>query len=235
MLRVCALGAAALLVASGAGWAQDAPTGTHHRIGIIGAGKVGGALGTLWAKAGDDVLFASRHPDELADLVKAAGPHASLGTPAEAATFGDVVVIALPYAAFPDVAKADGAAMKGKVVFDASNAIAARDGALVAEVDAKGIGAYSAALLPGTHLVRGFNAIGYKAMTAESDRKGTPVAIPLASDDPQAIQVGSELVKQAGFVPVVVPLARAAEFGPGRKLGVGAFTADEWKAKLGLK
>ncbi len=228
-----AMGAACALSA-GAVRAQDAG-GAHHKIGIIGSGKVGGTLGTLWAKAGDDVMFASRHPEELKDLVAKAGPHAKAGTPAEAAAFGDVVVLAVPYTAMPAVAKEDAAALKGKVVFDTTNAVAPRDGDMVKEVDAKGIGAMSASLFPATHLLRAFNAINYKMMASESDRKGDPVGIPLASDDPQAIKVGSDLVKQAGFVPVVVPLARAGEFGPQRKFGVGAFSVADWKEKLGLK
>ncbi len=226
--------AAVLLAVLFPATAPAAETGATHKIGIIGAGKVGGTLGTLWAKAGDQVLFASRHPDELKDLVKKAGPNAKVGTPAEAASFGDVVLIAVPYAAFPEVAKTNLAALQGKIVFDASNAIAKRDGAITDEVRAKGIGAYSAALLPGTHLVRGFNAINYKNMAADSHRSGDPVAIPLASDDERAIAVGSDLVRQAGFVPVVVPLKRADEFGPGLPLGTGVFTEKEWKKKLGL-
>ena len=233
-------GAAALALAAtsalptGAAQAQDAGA-AHHKIGVIGSGKVGGTLGTLWAKAGDDVMFASRHPEELKDLVAKAGPHAKAGTAEEAVAFGEVVVLSVPYTAMPDVAKADSAAMKGKVVFDTTNAVAPRDGALVAQVEAKGIGTYSASLFPDTHLLRAFNAINYKFMASESNRKGDPVGIPLASDDPQAVEVGSDLVKQAGFVPVVVPLARAGEFGPQRKFGTGAFTVAEWKEKLGLK
>ena len=203
----------------------------HHKIGIIGAGNVGGTLGRIWAKAGDDVMFASRHPDDLKDLAAKAGPHAKTGTPAEAAAFGDIVLIAVPYSAFPDVAKANVAALKGKVVFDASNALSPRDGAIVTEVHAKGIGAYSAALLPDVHLVRGFNAIHFTNMESDAN-KG--IAIPLASDDEAAIKAGSGLVKQAGFVPVVVPLKRAAEIGPQRPLGSGSFTEAEWKKKLGL-
>lgn len=206
----------------------------HYKIGIIGSGKVGGTLGTLWAKAGDEILFSSRHPEELKNLAARADPKARTGTPAEAAAFGDVVLIAVPYSAFPEIAKANGAALKGKVVLDASNAITGRDGSIVDAVKAKGIGAYSASLLPGAHLVRGFNAINYKNMAADSNRAGDSVAIPLAGDDPKAVAVGSDLVRQAGFVPVVVPLKRADEFGPGMPLGVGAYTAAQWKAKLGL-
>ena len=228
------LAAAILASLPGLGPASAAEPCAHYKIGIIGAGKVGGALGTLWAKAGDEVLFASRHPDELKDLASKAGPNAKVGTPAEAAAFGDVVLIAVPYSAFPAVAQANDAALKGKVVFDASNAIAPRDGDIVPKVEAKGIGAYSAELLPGAHLVRGFNAISYANMTSDSNRAGDPVAIPIASDDAKAIEVGSALVRQAGFVPVLVPLKRAGEFGPQRPLGTGVFTAAEWKTKLGL-
>lgn len=235
-LNVVAGIAALFLAASLPGTAPRAAgdIGVHYKIGIIGAGKLGGTLGTLWAKAGDEVLFASRHPDELKDLAEKAGPNARVGTPAEAAAFGDVVLIAVPYAAFPEVAKANLDAMKGKVVFDASNAIPGRDGDIVEKVRAKGIGLYSAALLPDTHLVRGFNAINYKNIASDSNRSGDPIAIPIASDDAEAIKVGSDLVKQAGFVPVLVPLRRADEFGPRLPLGTGAFTATVWKKKLGL-
>ena len=213
--------------------AAQAPA-KHYKIGIIGSGNVGGTLGILWAKAGDDVVFASRHPEELKDLAAQAGPHAKTGTPGEAIAGADVVVIAVPYKVFPEMAKANAAAMKGKVVFDTSNAVAARDGAIVDEVRAKGIGAYSAALLPDTHLVRGFNAISYKNMASDGN-KPDPIGIPLAGDDPKALDVGADLVRQAGFMPVVVPLKRADEFGPGLPLGVGSYTVADWKAKLGLK
>ncbi len=224
--------AASILAAFGGAASAQAPA-KHYKIGIIGSGHVGGTLGTLWAKAGDDVIFASRHPEALKDLAAQAGPHAKTGTPAEAIAGADVVLIAIPYKAMPDFAKENAVAMKGKVVFDASNAVAARDGAIVDEVKAKGIGAYTAGLLPDTHLVRGFNAISYKDMAADGN-KPDPIAIPLAGDDPQALVVGNDLVRQAGFVPVVVPLNRAGEFGPGLKFGVGAFTAADWKTKLGL-
>ena len=88
--------------------------------------------------------------------------------------------------------------------------------------------------MPDSHVVRGFNAINYKNMASDSFRKDDPVGIPLAGDDPKAVAVGTELVKQAGFVPVVVPLARADEFGPQRPLGTGVFTPADWKQKLGL-
>ncbi|MBA4361285.1 MAG: DNA-binding protein, partial [Pseudomonas sp.] len=67
------------------------------KIGVIGAGKVGGTLGTLWVKAGHSVMFSSRHPESLADLVKEAGPNARAGSVTEAAAWGDVIVLSVPY------------------------------------------------------------------------------------------------------------------------------------------
>ncbi len=211
-----------------------APAAEHFKIGIIGSGAVGGTLGTVWAKAGDQVMFASRHPEALKDLADKAGNGATTGTPAEAAAFGDVVLIAVPYTAFAAVAKENDAALQGKVVFDASNAIAKRDGAMAEDVHKQGIGKVSASLLPGVHLVRGFNAIHFTDMGGGGKKDGKQLGIPLASDDPHAIKVAAELVRQAGFEPIVVPLDRADEIGPGRPLGSGPFTVEEWRTKLGL-
>ena len=222
---------AALLAITIAPLAQAAE---HYKIGIIGAGNVGGTLGSVWAKAGDEVMFASRHPDELKDLAAKAGNGAKLGTPAEAAAFGQVVLIAVPYKNFAEVAKSSDAALQGKVVFDASNAIESRDGVMAEDVHKEGIGKVSASLLPGVHLVRGFNAIHYTDMDQGGKKDGQQLGIPLSSDDPEAIKVASELVRQAGFEPIVVPLARAGEIGPGRPLGSGPFTSTEWKQKLGI-
>ena len=81
--------------------AQTRRTTKPMKIGIIGSGRQGGALGLQWAKAGHQIVFSSRNPDSLKALVAQAGPTALAGTPAQAATFGDVVLIAVPYGALP--------------------------------------------------------------------------------------------------------------------------------------
>src|SRR5262245_50587258 len=81
------------------------------RIGIIGSGQQGGAIGLLWAKAGHEILFSSRHPEELAELVQRAGRRTRAGLPNEAATFGEVVLIAVPYGALPQVGQDHAALM----------------------------------------------------------------------------------------------------------------------------
>src|SRR5271169_1742541 len=98
------------------------------KIGVIGSGRLGGTIGGLWVKAGHPVLFSSRHPEELSGLVDSLGPLAKAGTVQEAATFGEVILIAVPYAALPQIGKDYATELKGKVVIDACNAVAARDG-----------------------------------------------------------------------------------------------------------
>ena len=91
------------------------------KIGIIGSGRIGGAVGLKWAEAGHEILFSSRHPEELTELVERAGSRAKAGLPAEAAAFGEVVFIAVPYAALPQVGQDYAPAMQGKVVIDCGN------------------------------------------------------------------------------------------------------------------
>src|SRR5271155_1665109 len=97
------------------------------RIGIIGAGNIGASVGGLWIKAGHPVMFASRNPDELKDLIAKLGPLAHAGTVADAIKFGDALFIAVPYAALPQIGADYKDALKGKVILDAGNAVPTRD------------------------------------------------------------------------------------------------------------
>jgi 8-hydroxy-5-deazaflavin:NADPH oxidoreductase len=205
------------------------------KIGIIGAGKIGGTLAALWIKSGQEVLISSRHPDELEPLAHSLGPRAHVGTPREAAVFGDVVLISIPYGALPQLGQDLKSELAGKIVLDTGNPYPDRDGAMALEARSKGTGVASAEFLPGVRLVRAFNAINYKSLQSEAHRAGEPVAIPLAGDDAQALAVASELVKDAGFEPVVVgPLSSAKLFDVGSPVYVQVLTAKELRARLGL-
>src|SRR5260221_13961319 len=132
-------------------------------IATIGAGNEGGALGTIFAKLGHPVMFSSRHPEQLNDLVAAAGPNAKAGTVKDAVDFADVVLLVVPYTAVEPIGREYGKALAAKpLVMDVSNPIARRDGeALVKSVNAQGgAGLMTAKLLPASHVVRAFNAIG---------------------------------------------------------------------------
>ena len=162
-------------------------------------------------------MFSSRHPEELAPLVQGLGALAKAGTVAEAIAFGDVVFIAVPYGAYPQIGKDYGSLLSGKVVLDAGNATARRDGdEITNEAKEEGIGIVSAKYLPGARIVRAFNTMGYKFFASEANRAGERMAIPLAGDDKEALATASTLVHDAGFDPVVVgPLARAKDFQQG--------------------
>jgi 8-hydroxy-5-deazaflavin:NADPH oxidoreductase len=229
------LWAAAILGMSGlpGGAASAAPQ--PLKIGIIGAGKIGGTLATLWVQAGHEVLISSRHPDELKPLAQSLGPKAHVGTPREAAVFGDVVLISIPYGALPQVGKDLATQLAGKIVLDTGNPYPERDGDMAIEARRKGTGVASAEFLPRVRLVRAFNAINYKSLQSEAHRAGEPIAIPLAGDDSHALAVASQLVKDAGFEPVVVgPLSSAKLFDVGSPVYVQLLTAKELRQRLGL-
>jgi predicted dinucleotide-binding enzyme len=227
-------GLAGWTAASGLGWTQSASA--PQKIGIIGSGKIGGTVGTLWVKAGHQVFFSSRHPDELKDLVAGLGPAARAGTPEEAIAFGDAILLAVPYKAYPQLGQDYAKALAGKIVLDAGNATVARDGQeLVNEVQQNGIGRTSAKYFPGARIVRAFNSVGSSILARETNKDKPVVAIPLAGDDKEALEIASRLVRDAGFEPVIVGgLDRAKEFQMGTTgFGQGA-TAAELRKRLAL-
>ena len=186
------------------------------RIGIIGSGQIGGAIGKRWAAAGHQILFSSRNPDELGPLVAAAGPNSRAGTVAEAAAFGDVVLLAVPYGAMPQVGNDYASLMQGKVVIDCGNPRADRDGPMADAAITKGTGMASAEYFPGTRLVRAFNAVSYLMVENDAHREGELIGIPVAGDDANALAVTEQLVVDAGFDPVLVgSLASGRRFDRG--------------------
>jgi predicted dinucleotide-binding enzyme len=204
------------------------------RIGIIGSGQMGGALGLKWAEAGHQVFFSSRHPEELADLVAEAGPNAQAGLPDDAARFGDVILIAVPYGALPQVGQDYGSLMQGKVVIDVGNPREDRDGPMAADAIAKGTGVASAEYLPGVRLVRALNAVAF-TMVRDAPRSPERIGVPIAADDPEAVEIATRLVEDAGFDPVVVGgLERAREFDRGTDVYVRGLSARELREALGL-
>ena len=226
LLRVAGLALAA------SGMSRSVFAQAPLKIGIIGSGHIGSTLGTLWVKSGHPVMLSSRHPEELASLVQGLGDLAKAGSVADAIAFGDVVFIAGPYGAYPQIGKDYGSQLSGKVVLDAGNAVAARDGEITAETKEEGIGLTSAKYLPGAKIVRAFNSMGYKFFVSEANRSGDRMAIPLAGDDKDALAIASTLVKDAGFDPVVIgTLARAKDFQQGAPLYGLQLTAAEMRQK----
>src|SRR5258708_12442448 len=107
--RRALLGAAGALILQGAlqpttALAQTS-AGSKMKIGIIGAGHIGGTIGELWGKPAHPVFFSSRHPEELKHLVARLGPLAQSRTVDQAIPFGAAVFLALPYRPLPHLHK----------------------------------------------------------------------------------------------------------------------------------
>ena len=173
------------------------------KIGMIGSGNVGSALGRAWARAGHPVMFSSRHLEDDKRLAADIGANARAGTPREAAAFGDVLVFAVPYGALPELGQALGDSIKGKIVIDACNPFPRRDGEIAERAREKGAGLMSAELLPGARIVRAFNAVGADRMGQAHEEPGR-VGMPIAGDDEEALDIASTLIREIGFEPVRV-------------------------------
>jgi predicted dinucleotide-binding enzyme len=225
-------GAAGLGLAGLAPRAGFAQTGNLKslKIATIGAGREGGAIGTLYAKEGHQVMFSSRNPDQLKELVEKAGPNASAGTVEQAIAFGTVVFLVVPYTAVEQIGRDHGTALAAKrVVIDVSNPIPRRDGEeFVKSVDAQGgPGVVTAKWLHGAKVVRALNAIGYNALVQNAHKPGEPIGVPIAGDDPSAIALASDLLKEIGYEPVLIGgLAMGKYLRPGTPLG-GEHSAAE--------
>jgi predicted dinucleotide-binding enzyme len=169
------------------------------KIGIIGSGHIGGTLTRRFRQLGHDVTVAnSRGPQSLADLAEQTG--ATPGTVAEAAD-SEVVVVAVPLRAVPDLAPAGFA---GRVVVDANNYYPRRDGR-IAPIDAGTTSSrWVAGQLPGARVVKVFNTIYAAKLAGDGRPAGTPgrIALPVAGDDADAKRLVEGLVDELGFDPV---------------------------------
>lgn len=198
------------------------------RIGIIGTGNIGGALARHWARAGHELVISSRHPEELEALAEELGPRVRAAAPAEAAEFGEVVLVSVPYKALPQIGRDYGATLTGKIVLDTGNPFLNRDGEMARDALERGAGIVSAEYLPGARLVRAFNCIPAYSLANRANRQPERIAIPIASDDSEALKVAQSLVDDAGFDAVIVgPLERSRSFDLGHPLARGDLSASE--------
>jgi 8-hydroxy-5-deazaflavin:NADPH oxidoreductase len=228
--------AAAALVVCGAVTLVAAPRAQAQeplKIGIIGTGRIGGALARHWINAGHEVFMSSRHPEELEPLARELGPRAKVGTPREAAAFGSVVLVSVPYAAMPQLGADLKSELAGKVIIDTSNPVERRDGAEALEWQRKGAGMSTAELLGTNRVVRAFNCIPAASLANQANRQPARLAIPIGGDDRAAIAIAERLIRDAGFDPVMVgSLAETRRFDLGQPLAAGNLSAAELRARM---
>jgi len=175
------------------------------KIGIIGTGRIGSGLGKLWAAKGHAIRFGAR------DLAKAqrvaAGMGASAGTPAEAAAFGEVILLAVPGTEAQRVLQALGS-LAGKVLIDPTNLFAADGGPALLGQPTSGA-EQVAAWAPGARVVKAFNGIYFEHL-GRSQFQGQAEGLFYCGDDPAAKVLVAQLGTDAGFDPVDCgPLAAA--------------------------
>ena len=229
-LRIAGTAAAALALPQAI---AQAPT---LKIGVVGSGRIGSTLGGIWVRAGHEVMFSSLDLEHDKALAARLGGKARAGTSKEAAAFGDVVLMAVPYGALPQLGRDLAGAIKGKVVIDACNPFPQRDGEIATWAREKGAGLASAELLPGARIVRAFNAIGFARMGEAAQQKGDRIGMPMASDDAAAVAVASRLVREVGYEPVLVgPLAMGRYLMPGTPLAGENTPAKIREIAAGLK
>lgn len=169
------------------------------RIGIIGAGFIGRAVARLVLAAGHDVMLSnSRGPETMSILLKSI-PGSRIGTVAEAARFGTIVLLAIPFKHYRRV-PADW--LRGKTVLDATNYYPKRDGR-IDSLDQREIttSRLVAEHLYGSSVVKVFNAILAEDLLSDLRPKGAADrrALPIAGDDPAAKKQVTELLDEIGF------------------------------------
>jgi len=187
------------------------------KIGVIGAGRIGGGIARQLAGAGHEVLVAGREPERLAPLASEIGGRT--GTPAEAVAFADVVVLSVPSRALDDTL-AEAGSLDGKIVIDTTNAFGDElEGTQASR---------NAAKMPGARYTKSFNTLT-SAFQAETAGRDPRVVQWLCGDDADAKRVVAGLIEDAGFLPVDVGgTADAAVMESPRR--PGAVYGEEYRA-----
>lgn len=184
------------------------------KIGIIGSGNVGSALGKIWANNGNEIMFSSRHPENLKGLAQSIGKNACYGLPAEAAKYGDVVVLSVPWTQAIDALKSAGS-LRGKVLTDCTNPLKPdMSGLAVGHTTSAAEEIAKAA--PGAKVVKAFNTTFAAVMNSPSRNFGSQKATGFyCGDDSSAKAIVSGLIKETGLDPLDVgPLMCARYLEP---------------------
>ncbi|WP_124980378.1 NADPH-dependent F420 reductase [Nonlabens xiamenensis] len=175
------------------------------KIGIIGSGNIGGNLGKHWAKAGHEILFSSRHPDQLKDLVRETEGNAKAVSVAEAwEANADAYLLATPFNAVDKIAELYAGEYKNKVIIDATNPYPERDGQMAQEVrdSNRNSSEYVATRFNTARTAKAFNTIHAQHIKDMAWRNVDKVAVPFAAQDETSKNVAAQLIGDIGFEPV---------------------------------
>lgn len=211
---------------------------TSRKIGILGAGNLAQPIGRHWVAAGHTVAFGSRTPERLVPTVEAWGERASATTLAEAADFGDVVLLSVPNRALDELLVALGDRLAGKIVIDATNPIArTEDGRIISTLD-PGLteGRRTAKTLPDSVVIRAFTHVMHELVWSRGTRQPMSWGMALAGDDAEAKTVVAGLIADTGFAPVDIGgLDDSAALEPGGEIFPKMFSPGDLRVLAGVR
>jgi predicted dinucleotide-binding enzyme len=168
------------------------------RIGIVGAGRIGGNCARQFAKGGHKVKLSGRDPSKLEPLAAEIGEAASVGTPAEAAEFGEVVVLAVPWDGFDDGVASAGL-LDGKIVIDTTNQYGSSEMPAGGETGAS----FHAARVDGARYTKSFNTLTFTFQAEAAFRPEAERVVQwVCGDDQDAKRMVMGLISDAGYAPV---------------------------------
>src|SRR5947208_5658133 len=183
------------------------------RIGILGSGLMGGKLGTIWARAGHDVVFSYAHREQkLKKLARDAQANAKAGTPGEAARDADALLLAVHWSRVDDVLKQAGD-VSGKTIVSCSIPMNADDTGLVVAHTSSGA-EQLAKKVPKARVVSAFGTVPSEVLfdVFEARRKATRPSLVYCGDDPNSKKTAAELIRDVGFDPVDAGPLRIARY-----------------------
>jgi predicted dinucleotide-binding enzyme len=190
------------------------------RIGILGSGRMGGKLGTIFARAGHEVVFSyARTKGKLEKLARDAGALARAGTPAEAAKDADALLLAVHWSRVGDVLKKAGD-LSGKVIVSCSLPMNADDTALVIANTSSG-SEDLAKKVPKAHVISAFNTVPSEVLFSVFERagrgkgdaeSGARPSVVYCGDNAKAKKVAAQLITDVGFEPIDAGPLRIARY-----------------------
>ena len=183
------------------------------KIGILGSGLMGGKLGTLFARAGHEVVFSyARTKEKLNRLARKAGRNARAGTPREAAQDADAILLAVHWSRISDVLSQAGD-LSGKVILTCSLPMSDDDTGLVVAHTSSGAEEL-AKMIPNSRVVAAFQTVPSEVLSGvyEARRKTARPNLVYCGDDSRAKRVAAELIRDVGFDPVDAGPLRIARY-----------------------
>ncbi len=169
------------------------------KIGVIGAGRIGGNCATQAVKAGHEVMLSfSRRPESLQALARELGQRALTGTPEQAVAFGEIVIVAVPWAVIPEALEQAGD-LGGKIIVDTTNQYGPGPKPRAGETAAS----FNAARMPGARYTKSFNTLTSAFQAETAARSGDDRVVQwICGDDPEAKAIVAGLIGSMGYVPV---------------------------------